>query len=396
MTMMTDLSSPPKPRVLVLHNRYRIEGGEERSVELHVRALEDANVPWRLIERRSSRSSRVHAGAAVLGGGSDVGSVAAAVEQFDANVVHAHNIQPLIGPRGLAAARNAGARVVLQVHNFRLFCAIGVASRQGSPCFRCHGRFTLPGLVLNCRGSIPEAVAYALGLAVHQPAIWKVVDRFVSPTEHGAEQLARLGVPRERLAVLPHYVPAEAFADESQADRGGYALVVARLAREKGVDTAIEAAAAAGVPVRVAGDGPLADDLRALAGRLGAPVQFLGRVERKEVAELLAGAAMVLLPSRWDEFAPYAALEAMAAGVPVVATALGGLPELVGPEHCVPPNAAESFAERMAALWKDPDLRRRTGEAMLSAARERHNEQRYRDGLLHLYAGLASGPKALA
>src|SRR5207249_3639019 len=257
MNMMTDRSSGAKLRVLVLHNRYRIEGGEERSVELHLRALEEANVPWRLVERRSSGVSGARAGMALVAGGSDVASVAAAVEQFDANVVHAHNIQPLIGPRGLAAAREAGARVVLQIHNFRLFCAIGVASRDGAPCFRCHGRFTLPGLVLNCRGSIPEAVAYAVGLAVHQPTVWKVVDRFVSPTEYGAEQLARLGVPRERLAVLPHCVPAEVFADESQADRGRYALVVARLSREKGVDTAIEAAAAAGVPVRVAGDGPL-------------------------------------------------------------------------------------------------------------------------------------------
>ena len=71
----------------------------------------------------------------------------------------------------LAAARAAGARVVLHLHNLRLFCAIGVASRDGGPCFRCRGRRTLPGLVLNCRGSLPESAAYAAGLALHQPLV---------------------------------------------------------------------------------------------------------------------------------------------------------------------------------------------------------------------------------
>jgi glycosyltransferase involved in cell wall biosynthesis len=373
------------PRILLLHNRYRFSGGEERSVELQRDALSRANVAHTLLEHRSEGVARSRAAAAVLSGGSVASGVATGVREFGADIVHAHNIQPLIGPRGLAAARRAGARVVLHLHNARLFCAIGVASRDGGPCFRCRGRRTLPGLVLNCRGSVPEAVVYAAGLALHQPTVWEVVDRFVAPSRHAARQLAMLGVPGDRLEVLPHYVPEHAFVDESRADHGRYALVVARLAPEKGIDTAIEAAAVARVPVRVAGDGPAARELAALVHRVGAPVELLGRVGREELADLLLGAAMVFLPSRAHEFAPYAALEAMAAGVPVIATRLGGLPELIGEERCIAPNDVAALAARMRSLWEEPELRRVHGDALLALAREHHAEQRYTQKLLRLY-----------
>ena len=123
------MSAPGHPRVLLLHNRYRLEGGEERSVALQLRALAGAGVAHRLLERRSGETGRMRAATALLRGGDAEQEVAAAVHEFAADVVHAHNMQPTFGPRGLAAAREAGARVVLHLHNARLFCAIGVAAR---------------------------------------------------------------------------------------------------------------------------------------------------------------------------------------------------------------------------------------------------------------------------
>src|SRR4051794_27716382 len=363
-------------RVLLLHNRYRIEGGEERSVDLQLRALERAGVDHRLVEARSDEVGRAAAAIALLRGGS--GDL-----DLDADVVHVHNMQPLLGPRALEAARAAGARVVLHLHNARLFCAIGVASRDGGPCFRCHGRLTLPGLALNCRGSVPEAAVYAAALSLHQPRVWEAVDRFVAPSAWAAGQLERLGVPGDRLEVLPHYLPE--FASSSSAHEGRYALVAARLSVEKGIDVAIEAAAEAGVPLRIAGEGPAAEELAALAQRLDAPVELLGHVDRGRLAELLAGAAMVVMPSRYHEFSPYSALEAMAAGVPVVATRMGGLPELIGSERCVAP---DEIAARLRALWSDPEKRRSEGESLLARARSSHSEERYVSALLSLYERL--------
>ena len=373
-------------RVLVVHNRYRLEGGEERSVELQLDALGRAGVGHALLERSSAAVSRLGAARALVQGGRDEGDVRAAAESLGADVVHAHNTLPLFGPRALEAARAAGAAVVMQLHNLRLFCAIGVAARDGAPCFRCHHRNTLPGLVLNCRGSLPEAAAYATALARHQPATIGSVDRFVTPSRWAAGQAARLGVPAERIDVVPHYLPAAAYAGESRAGDGQYALVAARLSPEKGVDTAIEAAALADIPLRVAGEGPASARLMELANLIGAPVDFVGRLDRAGMERELRGAAMLLMPSRYHEFAGYSALEAMAAGVPVIGSRLGALPELLGDERCLPPNDPHAVAARMRQLWCEPERRREEGEALIARARGGHAEELYVERLLDVYS----------
>ena len=372
-------------RVLVVHNRYRLAGGEERSVELQLDALRRAGIGHALLERSSSAVARPAAALALLRGGRDEEDVRAAAADLAADVVHAHNTLPLFGRRALEAARAAGAAVVMQLHNLRLFCAIGVAARDGGPCFRCHHRNTLPGLVLNCRGSLPEAAVYAAALARHQPEVIRAVDRFAVPSDYAAGQSALLGVPADRIDVVPHYLPTEAFAPESRAADGDYALVAARLTPEKGIDTAIEAAALADIPLRVAGEGPAAAQLMELANVSGAPVDFLGRLDRDGMERALRGAAMLLMPSRYHEFAGYSALEAMAAGVPVIASRLGALPELLGADCCVPPNDPHAVAARMRRLWGEPERRHRDGDALIARARERHSEERYLDRLLGTY-----------
>lgn len=376
------------PRVLLVHNRYRTVGGEERSVALQAAAFEHAGVPHALMERRSADAGRARVAGALLRGGDRTGHVTSAVEALGADVVHAHNMLPLIGPKGLAAARAAGAKVVLHLHNVRLFCATGFGERDGGPCTRCRGRNTLPGLRLNCRGSRAEAAVYAAALSAHQPAVLDAVDRFVTPSRAAAGQVIERGLPADRVEPLAHYLPAEAFADGSRADLGQYLLVASRLSPEKGIDDAIAAADAIGAPLKLVGDGPDAPRLRALAGAARADVELLGRVEPARVRELLAGAAAVLMPSRYHEFSPYAALEAMAQGVPVVATAMGGLPDLLGADRCVPMGDMDAFAARVAALWGDPRTRQVEGTELLERARARHSEAAYLEALLDLYARL--------
>jgi glycosyltransferase involved in cell wall biosynthesis len=385
--------------VLVVHNRYRIEGGEERSVDLQLRALEAAGVEHAVFERRSSDVGRAGAARALLRGGAGPDELAEAVRflagprpsEATPIVVHAHNTVPLVGPTGLAAARRAGARVVLHLHNVRIFCATGFGERDGAPCQRCRGRNTLPGLVLNCRRSLPEAAVYATALSLHQPRLVRAVDRFVAPSVAARDQLAARGLPPERVDVLRHYLPADSFVERSAAGVGDYALVASRLSPEKGIEDALRACLDAGVPLRIAGEGPERGRLEELAWDAGVAgdVTFLGRLSATDVRRELAGAAMVLMPSRYHEFSPYSALEAMAAGVPVVATAMGGLPELLGAGRCVPVGDIPAFAGRVASLWADPAARVVEGDALIARACERHSRERYTDDLLALYGRVA-------
>jgi glycosyltransferase involved in cell wall biosynthesis len=375
-----------EPRVLVVHNRYRQRGGEERAVDLQLAALDRAGVPHAALFRDSGGAGRARAARAMLAGGERPGEVVEAARGLGASVVHVHNMLPLFGPRALAAAREAGARTVLHLHNFRLFCSIAVAFRDGETCFRCRHRLTLPGAVLNCRGSAPESAVYATALAAHQPRVLETVDRFATPSRFAAGQLARLGVPADRLDVVPSYLPDEELAAGTRADEGAYAVAVGRLAVEKGFRYAIEAAARSRVPLRIAGDGPLADDLRDLARRTRAPVELLGAVPPERVRELLAGAAMAVVPSVGPDVMPFAAIEAMAAGVPVVAARTGSLPEVVGAARCVPRRDAAALAGAMSALWDDRGHRADEGALALERARERFGEERYLRDLLDLYA----------
>ena len=373
------------PRVLVIHNRYRTRGGEERAVELQLQALERNGVVCRALERDSGAVGLGRAARSLVGGGERPEEVTAAVEELGATTVHMHNMQPLFGPRAIHAAREAGARVVLELHNFRLFCAIGVAYRDGAPCYDCHHGRTWPGLRHNCRGSLPQAAAYAYALRSQIEPVLALVDDFVAPSEFAAGQLAELGVPSKQIGVLRHYLPADEFAERSRADQGSFVLVAGRLSREKGVALAVEAAAAAGVPLKIAGEGPLEPALSALIDRSGADAELLGRLNGEELRGLRSRAGLVAVPSVWDENAPYAVMEAMADGVPVIASRAGGLPELVGDERCVPRGDADALARALGELMGDPARRAREGDAMLDRARELFAEDRYVSDLRALY-----------
>ncbi|MEO9176618.1 MAG: glycosyltransferase family 4 protein, partial [Gaiellales bacterium] len=344
--------------ILFLHNRYRTLGGEERVArDLLWLVREHLGEDAELLERDSALLGRRAAAVGILGGGLDAAEVARAVRRTRARVVHAHNLNPSFGWRALAAARQAGAKVVLHLHQYRLVCAVGVCFTAGEECTRCHGRNTLPGVVRGCRGSVGEAAVYGAGLALWQRRLAAQVDVFVVPSAFAAARLESLGAPLGRTVVLPPVV--REFAERSDAARGGYALFVGRLAPEKGIDVAIDACRRAGIELVVAGDGPL-------GSRLGRAARFVGRVTDAELGGLRAGAGVAVVPSRSAETFGLAAAEAMASGLPVAASRVGALPELVCPEGLVEPGDPASLAAAIARLRGD----RAAGERALARARE--------------------------
>ncbi|MFN8204799.1 MAG: glycosyltransferase [Solirubrobacteraceae bacterium] len=312
--------------ILFLHNRYRTTGGEERVVgDLVTLVREELGEDAELLERDSAALGRARAAAGLLGGGLQPGDVAAAVRRSRARVVHAHNLLPAFGWRALAAAREAGARVVLHLHNYRLVCAVGTCFTRGADCTRCHGRDTRPGVRLNCRGTGAEAAVYAAALALWQRRLVAQADHVIVPSAFAAARLRELGAPLGEVAplgsgqghagarsglgplggahghagaraglgplgaavhVVPH--PVAPVAHAPCFDPAGPALFAGRLAPEKGADVAIDACRIAGRALVVAGDGPLRAHLEARAA--GADVRFLGAVDPARLAQLRAGA----------------------------------------------------------------------------------------------------------
>jgi glycosyltransferase involved in cell wall biosynthesis len=406
--------------ILFLHNRYRTTGGEERTVENLMRVVrEQLDEPAELLIRSSSELPRARAAVGLLRGGLDQDDVFRAVRLTGARIVHAHNLHPTLGWRALAAARAAGARVVLHLHQYRLVCAIGVCYTRGAECTRCHGRNTLPGVRLNCRTSLPEAAAYGLALSLWQRRLVGQADAIVVPSLFARERLRALGapLPPDRVHVLAPPVPALAQDDppcepaigargaeaaagaaaepgalpsgaaaEPWAPPSGsaYALVVSRLAPEKGVDVAIAACGLARLPLVVAGDGPERAALQGLAG--DGDVRFVGRVDDTELRRLRAGARLALVPSRSSETFGLAAAEAMAAGLPVAASRSGALPELVEESGLAAPGDAEALAAAIARVSADPSA----GPRARTRARALCSPQAVARGLADIYERVAA------
>ena len=275
--------------ILFLHNRYRTTGGEERALDdllwlVHEKLGEETA----LLTRDSAALGRGQAAAGLLRGGLQPAEVASAVRRTGARIVHAHNLNPSLGWRALAAARDAGARTVLHLHNYRLVCAVGTCFTRGADCTRCHGRNTAPGVRRNCRGTGAEAAVYGASLALWQRRMLEHADAVIVPSAFALERLRAMGAPLERTSVhIVGHMVRDAVEHSTAAD-GGYALVVSRLAREKGIDVAIDACAAVGLPLVIAGEGPERASLWARA--TGTQTVFEGRVDDDRLRALRAAA----------------------------------------------------------------------------------------------------------
>jgi glycosyltransferase involved in cell wall biosynthesis len=114
-------------------------------------------------------------------------------------------------------------------------------------------------------------------------------------------------------------------------------------------------------------------------------VELLGRLDRPALAREYAGAAVTLLPSRWGEPCPHAALESRAAGVPVLGSRIGGLTDIIGEELSVDPFDIGSWAAALRALWADAERRSAIGEAAIADTRARFSESVVHAGMLRVY-----------
>jgi glycosyltransferase involved in cell wall biosynthesis len=186
------------------------------------------------------------------------------------------------------------------------------------------------------------------------------VGLFACPSNFLRDTMARGGIDPRKLRVLPNFVDVSAAI--RKISPGGPVLYVGRLSEEKGVDVLLLAAQLLppAASVRIVGDGPERSRLEAIAASGGgATVEFVGHVPPDEVRRHVAEASVLVVPSRCNENQPLAALEAFAAGVPVVGSEVGGLPELIRPGTdglLVRPNDPQQLAQALASIMEDPDL----------------------------------------
>jgi glycosyltransferase involved in cell wall biosynthesis len=259
------------------------------------------------------------------------------------------------------AASRCGVPVVQTLRNYRLICSNAVFFRENRVCEDCLGRFApWRGILHACyRDSRAASSVVAAMIGAHKIAgTWrKQVSAYIALTDFAREKYIAGGLPAEKIIVKPNFVDP---APSPGGGGGGYALFVGRLSAEKGLATMIEAwkTADAVLPLKVAGDGPLLELVKAAAAA-NSSIQYLGRTAPDDTLELMRRAEFLVFPSGCYEAMPRTVIEAFAAGTPVLASDIGATASMVTPEetgfHFAPGNVTEL---REKAEWCSRNLLR--------------------------------------
>ncbi|MGW5776604.1 glycosyltransferase [Streptomyces sp. NPDC003863] len=371
--------------VLVVHNRYSSAqpSGENRVVDEEVGLLRAAGHRVELFERRSDDI----AGRSLLGKAAVPllvpwnpavrTELAARLRADRPDVVHVHNVFPLLSPAVITACADAGVPVVATLHNYTQVCPPGTLHRDGRPCTECVGSAaSLPAVRHGCyRNSRLATVPLAVSLAVNRRRWWSGVERFLCISAAQRDLLVSSGMPAERLTVKHNFVPDPGTV---RTGAGEHLLFLGRLAEPKGVRLlmaawdALAADGGVGVPLVIAGAGPMEPEVTAwAAGR--DDVRYAGLYDPAQCREAVARSVAVVAPSMARETFGLVVAEAMAAGVPAVAAAHGGFVELVdegvtGLLHR--PGEAASLAACLRRVTDGPDRNREMGRA----ARRRYEQ----------------------
>jgi glycosyltransferase involved in cell wall biosynthesis len=390
-------------RVLIVHNRYREPGGEDRVVALESALLaRHGHTVISYIEDNAQLDSLPSpvVAARTIWSHAAYRRVAEVIARERIDLVHVHNTLPLVSPSVYYAAHAAGIPVVQTLHNYRLVCPNALCFRDERPCVDCVGRTALPALAHGCyRDSRAATAAIAAMLFVHKTAgTWqRMVDTFIAPSHFARDMFVRGGLDPRRIVVKPHFVDPDPGVGSGS---GAYAVFVGRLSKEKGVEVLLDAWSRLkhAVPLVIVGDGPLASRVAAEAGRTKG-VRWLGRRQPSQVQRLMAEASFLVFPSLAYETFGQVIGEAFASGTPVVAAMGGAAAELVNDKEnglLVRPGDPDDLAASIDSLVAQPQQLVRMRRASRLTYQARFTADGNYRQLASIYANTLAGRRQAA
>ena len=347
-------------RILVLHSRYRSgpASGENRVVDDETLLLSRAGHQVNVFSPSVGQPvglEMIKAGAGTIWSIEAAAETKRRIESWNPDIVHCHNLYPALSPSVIRAV-NGRVPVIMTLHNYRLLCLPATFLRDGRICEDCLHRRPWPGIVHRCyRQSLPGSAAMASSLTLHRAlGSFDRIGLYIAISQFVRLKHVQAGLPAGKIDVKPHF----SWAMERREGPGDYFLYLGRLSPEKGVATLLAAWEDVPAKLLIVGDGPSGRQLR---GKAPANVEFRPSVGADTVPELLRRARAVLAPSVSHEGAGRVVVEAYAAGVPVLVSRAGGLPEAVqeGVTGLVlPPNDVRAWRGAVQHLLQDSESER--------------------------------------
>jgi len=387
----------------VVHNRYRsgLPSGENRVVDNEAEALSRRGHFVERFERLNDEMDGWSSLRKLSVAGTNVWSVKAyralrhTLRRMRPDVAHVHNTMPLLSPSVLVACHQERVPVVVTLHNYGLVCARGDLFRDGSVCHDCIGHLPLASVAHGCyHGSRLETIPVATSMVVNRGRWKHLVSAYICISSAQRAVLAPLNLPHDRVFVKMNMARSELVAPPRREGSGGTVLFMGRITASKGLPVLLRAwemyAASATVDrlrLVIAGAGPLEDEVREWARRRD-DVDFLGPRSRRECEALLSSARVAVVPSSWEEAFGLVVIEAMEAGVPVIAPAHAAFPELVvdGEEGVLfPPGDAAALARAFDDATAAPERYEGYGRNARKAYETRLNPDTNISQLISIY-----------
>jgi glycosyltransferase involved in cell wall biosynthesis len=320
-------------------------------------AMADADArptPWDryFVRARDYSSARFSGGAAgdalsLIWNGEAAAKLDSLIREARPDVAHLHNIYHHLSPSILSVLREHRIPTVMTLHDLRLLCPAIHMLRDRQVCEKCKGGRLHNAVVFKCVKDSRAASLLAAVETFHQKArrlYPRTVARFLCPSRFIRDKYIAWGYPADTLHHLPNFVDLEAWHPARlSADRPRDAIVYfGRISTEKGLRDLLEAQAlweqgyAAGridsppLKLIIAGEGPCAGNLQARMAQLELQdAVYMGGLTLAGLREVLGRARFTVLPSICYENGPMAALESLAAGIPLLGTDIGGIPEMI-------------------------------------------------------------------
>lgn len=322
-------------RILLVHNRYQYPGGEDEVVRAEAEMLRTQNHDVETYEAHNNAIkgsiARLTAALQCVWSSTNQRSFCETLHRFTPDLVHVHNFFPLISPAIHHTAHNRGIPVIQTLHNYRLLCPAATLLRAGSICEKCTQQpYPFSAVRHACyRDSHVASAAVANMLLLHRAiGTWtSTVSRFIALSEFARRKYISSGFPEDKICVKPNFLAN----DPGPGPGGGdFFLFVGRLSEEKGVACLLEAwkTLRSQAQLIIVGDGPLAAKVRE-AAQADRAIRWVGFLKSAEVLELMGRAFALVFPSIWFEGFPMVLAEALAKGLPVIASDLGSMPEII-------------------------------------------------------------------
>jgi glycosyltransferase involved in cell wall biosynthesis len=311
------------------------------------------------------------------------------IEEHRPDIVHIQNIHAHITPSIIPEILRFDIPVVWTLHDFKIICPENSFYSIDRICEECRGGRFYRCAINRCKkGSLAASTMASLEAYAHTLLnVCRKVDRFISPSIFLKSKFEEFGWTEPRIEFVRNFLP-----DLGQPHFGGrgYGVFTGMLREVKGVATLLDALKKAGDPkFFIAGDGPMRAALHSQAESLCLQnLTFLGHLGKDRLAELVQDATYSIVPSEWYENCPYAVLELMAAGKPVIASNHGGLTELV--EHGVTgmlfePKNSNQLAESIRTLTDQPEKSSELGIAARRRAEAEFGPERHYESVMQVY-----------